>query len=404
MMKKIALFTAILLIAGMLGGGRADAIARENSALPELVNGNNAFAFDLHSRLCRENNSRNIFFSPYSISAALGMTYAGARGNTEKQMAQVLHFANAPHAAFSDLEKSLQSSAAGKLRLTIANALWGQKNYSFQPEFLSQIKQYYGGGFNTLDFIGNPQESRLTINRWIEKKTEDKIKNLLHEEDISDLTRLVLTNAIYFKGDWASKFRSENTKPAPFYLGSGETATVPMMYQKSRFGYLEKDGLQVLEIPYAAGDLSMVLLLPPEDQPNFSGVLTAEQLQTCLDGLQEREVRVFLPKYKFEARAGLKNTLTAMGMPDAFDMDKADFSGMTGAPSLFIANVIHQAVIEVNEAGSEAAAATAVIMALKSSLEQAPVFRADRPFTFLIRHKTSGAILFMGQVVNPAQQ
>ena len=389
---------------GMAGAAPGEDSGKDAGQLAALVAGNNEFAIDLYQKLSASNQDKNVFFSPLSISTALGMTYAGARGNTETQMAGVLHFGlpqDELHAAFAALAGKLNRPDAQGYRLKIANALWGQKDYPFAASFLDLVKKYYEGGFNTVDFAGDTEGSRQIINLWVEKNTAGKIKDLLHQGDISRLTRLVLTNAIYFKGDWAAKFKPEETRTAPFYVRPGETADVSMMHQTGRFGYAAPDGLQVLELPYAGGELSMIVLLPRDGAEDLDAKLAAGELNSWLAGLEEREVAVYLPKFKFEARYGLGGLLAKMGMPDAFDLPPADFSGMTGGKDLYISKVIHQAFIEVNEEGSEAAAATAVVMNTKSVAPPIPEFKADRPFVFLIRHKPTGAILFMGRVVNP---
>lgn len=409
-MRVFALVTAVVIISmQLLAGGALSAAAgekREGAELvPALTADNTAFAFDMYNRVSADNPGKNVFFSPVSVSMALGMTYAGARGETEKQMAAAMRFSlpqDELHAAFAALSDQLKAAEGKGYQLNIANALWGQKDYPFAADFLSMINKHYGGGFNAVDFAGDTEGSRQAVNRWVEGKTNDKIKDLLKQDDVTPLTRLVLTNAIYFKGDWAAKFKEEDTRTASFHIRPDQTADISMMRQTGRFWYAAVDGGQILEMPYAGNELSMVVILPREGAEEFGARLTPELLGNWLGSLTEQEVAVSLPKFKFETRYGLVGMLSAMGMPDAFDLPPADFSGMTGGKHLYITKVIHQAVIEVNEEGSEAAAVTGVVMGVKSVAPRMVEFTADRPFIFLIRHKATGTILFMGRVANPA--
>jgi len=368
-----------------------------------LVQGNNRFALDLYKSL--SGTKGNVFFSPFSISDALAMTYSGARGETEKQMANVLHFTlprNKLHPAFTQLINSLKAKPGKKAyKLHIANALWGQKNYHFLEGFKDLTDRYYGGGFHKVDFVKQTEETRKQINRWIEERTEKKTKNLIARGDIDQLTRLVLTNAIYFKGKWASQFKKSDTKPMPFYITSEKTVQAPMMYQEGEFPYFENENLQMLELSYSQNELSMIILLPVKRDglAELKHHLTEKTLNQWLVHLRERKIKVYMPRFKLKTKYHLARDLAAMGMPDAFS-NKADFSGMTGKKDLKISKVIHQAYVEVNEEGSEAAAATAVTMQLKAVMFHS-IFRADHPFVFMIIHKKTGSILFMGKVVNP---
>lgn len=388
-----------------IGGFSSATVAASEKDKPNIqavVTGNSEFALDLYKKIGETETNKNIFFSPFSISTALSMTYAGAKGNTAKQMADTMHFRLTPsdqHAAFGELSAALNSSGKG-YKLEIANALWGQQGYAFQLEFLSLIQKYYNGGFNTVDFEGQTEMARGTINRWVEQKTNDKIKDLLPKGALTTDTRLVLTNAIYFKGDWATKFKPEMTKPASFNIGPSETVTVPMMYQNGRFRFAEMDGVKLLEMPYVGGDLSMIVVLPKAGMEELGQALDPNRLNEWLSKATEQEVNVFLPKFKFEAEYQLKDLLAGMGMVDAFALPPADFSGISGYKDLYITKVIHKAIIEVNEEGSEAAAATAVVVGTKSFIVKTE-FKADRPFLFLIRHNATGSILFLGRVMNP---
>jgi len=303
------------------------------------------------------------------------------------------------HPAFGDLAAALQSDNKG-YRLEIANALWGQQGYEFQPEFLALIQKYYNGGFNTVDFFNQTEVSRGIINRWVEQNTNDKIKDLLPQGSLTSLTRLVLTNGIYFKGDWAKKFKPEETMLSTFHIKPDGIVNVPMMHQSGNFRYAEIDGVKVLELPYVGGDLSMVIVLPKTTVAEFDQALDSNRLNDWLTKATERDMDIFLPKFKFEDKYELNDILSGMGMTDAFDLPPADFSGISGKKDLYITKIIHKAVIEVNEEGSEAAAATAVILGTKS-IRIKPEFKADRPFLFFIRHNSTGSILFLGRVMNP---
>lgn len=407
-MVKISLFVFLSWVSLLHAGDGASAASlinqnTEKAALKMVVQDNNHFALDLYKYIAKENG--NIFFSPFSISDALAMTYAGARGETEKQMANVLHFTlpqKGLHPAFSELIGQITAQAENKsYTLHIANALWGQKDYPFLPDFTNLIDRYYGGGFFTVDFVEHTEETRRQINEWVEKQTNDKIKDLIAKGDIDDLTRLVLTNAIYFKGKWASQFKKENTQTLPFYITSKKSVHTPMMYQEENFPYFDGEDLKLLELPYAGDTLSMIVLLPKERDglTELEQNLTPKKLSLLLGSLRKRKIRVYLPKFKLETKYYMKETLSEMGMPTAFS-NRADFSGMTGNRELKISNVIHQAYVDVNEEGTEAAAATAVVMQLKS-ISRTPSFRADHPFMFMIVERKLKSILFVGRVVKP---
>jgi len=367
-----------------------------------IVGGNTAFAFDLYGKL-REDEG-NLFFSPHSISTALAMTYAGARRNTESQMAQTLHFSldqKELHPTFASLDRRLETVLEqGQIQLAVANSLWPQIDYAFLEGFMSLVKENYGVLISPVNYA-QTEAARKVINTWVEQKTEDKIKDLIPPGLIDELTTLVLVNAIYFKGNWARQFDPSLTKGATFWMTPAEGIEVPMMTQQQDFRYAESESVQVLELPYVGGDLSLVVLLPrkADGLEELENALTAENLEKWTSDLWEREVFVALPVFKMSGKFMLGGTLASMGMTDAFGSN-ADFSGMDGSKSLFISEVIHQAFIEVNEEGTEAAAATAVVMA-RSIPPPTPTFRADHPFVFLIRDNHSGSILFLGRVVNP---
>jgi len=382
-----------------------------------VVAGNNKFALELYAKL--HSREGNLFFSPYSISTALAMAYAGARGETETEMAKVLHFPTVPsetvavkdtfawmrfHSAFGTIVKDLNARGQkDSYELTVANALWGQKGYGFLEEFLGLIKTNYDGQLNEVDFIRATETTRKAINAWVEKKTNNKIKNLIRKGVLSSMTRLVLTNAIYFKGNWARQFKKDRTKEAPFTLADGQKVDVAMMNQMEKCNYMETESFQGLELPYVDDELSMIILLPKEFDglDEFEKTLTSENLSKWLGKLRNCEVVVSVPKFKMTSQFGLASVLKSMGMIDAFSAN-ADFSGMNGKRDLFISAVIHKAYVDINEEGTEAAAATAVTMKLTSvGPTRILVFRADHPFLFLIRDNHSGSILFIGRVMNP---
>jgi serpin B len=368
---------------------------------PVLVAGNTQFALDLYARLRTQDG--NLFLSPYSISTALAMTYAGARGETQRQMADVLHFTLGQeqlHPAFAALESSVK--AAGDrpgCTIHVANSLWGQQGYGFLAEFLALNRKHYGAGFREVDFVNATEQARQTINTWVAQQTQQMIKELLQKGQLDPADVLVLTNAIYFKGDWVTRFDPQRTQDAPFQISATDQVVVPMMQQFGRFAFAAADELDLLELPYAGERLSMVLLLPKkvDGLAALEQSLSKENLDQWLGQLRQQPVRVGLPRFTLGSRFDLTRTLAAMGMPDAFS-GAADFSGMTGRQDLFIGLVVHEAKVEVNEEGTEAAAATAVKM--KRGAPPAS-FTADHPFLFLIRDKQTGTILFMGRVANP---
>jgi serpin B len=381
----------------------------EKTDLSALVDGNSAFALDLYQALKGEDG--NLFYSPYSISAALAMTYAGARGETEQQMADTLNFdlpQNRLHPAFNLLEQELArrgEGAEGKdgegFRLHVTNDLWGQKDYTFLSDFLDTLAENYGAGLRTLDFINEPEESRLIINDWISEQTEGRIEDLIPQGLIDTLTRLVLTNAIYFNAAWQYPFNEESTSDGVFHLLEGGETTVPMMSQTESFGYAEGDDYQAVELLYDGGELSMVILLPRSGHfKEFEETLDAGLVNEIINALERKEVAITMPKFEFESAFRMRETLKAMGMPIAFS-DMADFSGMTGGRDLYIDEVVHKAFVSVDEAGTEAAAATAVIMKLTAMPAEPVEFTVDRPFIFLIRDIETNSILFVGRVMNP---
>jgi serpin B len=378
-----------------LGGGVRPAPPTGKSSIEK---GSNEFSLDLYAQLSQKEG--NVFFSPNSIHTALAMTSAGARGNTEKQMTAVLRLPPSPHTAYKDLISRLAPGEGYKLHT--ANALWGQKGHNWLKGFLAVTKENYGAGLREVDFIKATEKARQEINSWVEKQTQDKIKELLKPGILDTYTRLVLTNAIYFKGDWLTQFDKKATRDAPFRLAGGKKTDVPMMYVKAKFGYAQAPGVQVLSMPYKGKELSMIVMLPtdPNGLKSLEKGLTASKVDSLTDKLRRTQVRVHMPRFKMTCAFRLKDPLIKMGMPDAFVSTKADFTGMDRRPGLYIGAVIHKAFVDVNEEGTEAAAATAVVMK-RESMPIITEFRADRPFLFIIRHEKTGVILFMGRVANP---
>ncbi len=382
----------------------------DESDLTALVDGNSAFAFNLYQVL--KQTGGNLFYSPYSISEALAMAYAGARGETEKDMAQALNFTlpqDRLHPAFNSLDLQLKQrgqGAQGKngagFRLDVANAIWGQKDYQFLAQYLDVLAQNYGAGLRIVDFIKQTEQSRLTINQWVSDQTQGKIKDLIPPGGINDMTRLVLTNAVYFNAAWQYPFNKDATSNGMFYLLNGGNVTVPMMKQTESFGYVEGANYEAVELPYSGQELSMVILLPKAGEfEAFENSLDAELIKTIIGQLETKEVSLTMPKFEYESSFGLKQALSTLGMGIAFTSD-ADFSGMDGNHDLFIQDVVHKAFVSVDEAGTEAAAASGVIVGITAMPAQPIQVTINRPFLFLIRDISTGSIIFLGRVLNPA--
>ena len=387
-----------------------ETVATVNQAdLSALVDGNNKFAVGLYQTL--KSGEGNLFYSPYSISMALAMTYAGAKGTTAQQMADTLHFTlsqDSLHTTFNGLDQQLASRGQGakdkegqSFKLNIVNALWGQKGYQFLSQYLDLLAQNYGAGMRLLDFRNAPDASRFTINKWVADQTKDKIQDLIPPGAIDTMTRLVLTNAIYFNAAWATAFDKGATQDDKFYLNDGSSVTVPMMHESESLGYAEGSGYKAVELPYDGNELSMVILLPDSGTfTQFENALTADKYGSIIQGLAPKQIALSLPRFKFDSSFSLNQALSTMGMPLAFT-DQADFSGMTGNRDLSISDVIHKAFVSVDESGTEAAAATAVIMRATSMPLSPTEVKVDHPFIFVIRDIQTGTVLFIGRVLNP---
>ena len=381
---------------------------RKAPAANPIPAANAAFGCDLYAQLRTEKG--NVFFSPFSIETALAMTAVGARKNTLTEMEKVLHLPEAEkaNAGFKALLDALNDVKGGEKKrgfeLSVANALWGQSGFPWRKEFLTATQESYGAGLVEVDFKDEPA-ARKTINDWVEGHTNKKIKDLIPAGVLTALTRMVLTNAVYFKGKWELEFDTKLTKDGPFRLADGTKADVPLMHKTARIRYGETDDAQAVELAYKGGETSMTVLLPKKAD-GLAAVekgLSADSLDKLHAGMGNNEVILTLPRFKAETKYTLNDPLQKLGMKDAFDPNAADLGGMHTSPErLFISTVLHKAFVEVNEEGTEAAAATAVVVATASAVRPEPkVFKADRPFLFLIRHTPTNTVLFLGRFEKP---
>ncbi|XP_067253561.1 leukocyte elastase inhibitor-like isoform X2 [Chanodichthys erythropterus] len=375
-----------------------------------LSSANTQFSLNLFKKISGGNASGNVFYSPVSISSALAMVSLGARGNTAAQM-----FKQVPgpktedqiHSSFNKFMSEMNKPGVPYV-LNVANRLYGEQSYQFVEKFLNDAKRYYEAGLEKVDFKTKSEAARVTINKWVEKKTQEKIKDLVPQGAVNAMTRLVLVNAIYFKGNWEKKFPKEATRDAQFKINQNRTKPVKMMHQKDQFplAFIPEMNCQVLELPYVGKNLSMLIILPNEMEDDTTGLqklekaLTYEKLMewTKPSNMRQQEVRVSLPRFKMEEKYDMKSLLISMGMEDVFDTQKVNLSGMSSNNDLVLTKVIHKAFVEVNEEGTEAAAATGAIVAVRSL---GPMFNADHPFLFFIRHNPSNAILFYGRFCSP---
>ncbi|XP_005398986.1 PREDICTED: leukocyte elastase inhibitor [Chinchilla lanigera] len=377
--------------------------------MEQLSTANAAFALDIFVLLCKGNRAGNIFISPYSISSAMGMIFLGSRGDTAAQISKGLHFDKVKdvHSSFQSLNAKLNKCGAS-YTLKLANRLYGEKTYDILPEFLGSTKKMYGAEMVSVDFQNDTENTRKTINKWVKEQTGGKIPELLAPGVLDDTSKLVLVNAIYFKGKWQEKFLKNDTTDVPFRLNKKDTKTVKMMFQKAKFpyGYIEDLKCQVLELPYQDAEVSMIILLPDDIEDETTGLeeiekqLTLEKLREWTENLETMEVNVHLPRFKVEESYNLNNNLTNLGVQDLFNSSKADLSGISGARDLSVSKIIHKAFIDVNEEGTEAAAATAGV-AVFAMLVQEVNFLADHPFLFIIKEKSANTPLFIGRLSSP---
>lgn len=372
------------------------------------------FGLDLHHNIVDQRPEENLVTSPYSASIALGMAWAGAEDTTETQMHNVLGYPygqDKVHPSFNKLDQQIEKEPdlpegadAQAFKLETVNSLWGHQDFPFSEGYLKTLSRNYGAGMHLVNMKDDQQQVRERINAWVADQTNDKITDLLGPGSITRMTRLVLTNAIYFKSNWQKQFDEENTADGQFTALDGTEQTVPMMYQEANFPYAEVDGTQVIELPYVGGDAGMAVFLPPEGQfEEFEQSLDAEKAKSLLDALESSAGEVTFPKFGYDAKATLSQTLSSLGMEDAFDSEEANFDGMVGEDAdrdLFIQDVVQKAHIDVDEKGTEAAAATGVSMGTTSVPENSFQMSVDRPFVYLIRDRESDTALFLGRVVD----
>ena len=368
--------------------------------MQKVADGHNRFAIDLYLKLAadKEQQGKNVFYSPYSVHTALGMTASGAKGTTRDQMTKVLHLPDDKVLVSGDIGRFYDHPRKA-FELSVANALWGLKGFPWRAEWLRDQKDRFGAGFNEADFTGKPDAERQRINKWVEEKTREKIKDLLLPGQINGNTKMVLTNAIYFKGTWVTAFDKKKTAKVAFQCDDDTTVDVQLMYTNTKCGYAQVDGVTMVELPYKGGELSMVVVLPKRTDAlaDLEKKLTPELIAKWFGELKDRGAQeVSLPKFKVETRYELPEHLKALGMKDAFGPG-ADFTGMAASSPGWITAVTHKAFVDVNEEGTDAAAATAVGISVTSA-PVIPTMRVDRPFVFLIRERLSGTILFLGKI------
>ena len=399
----------------------------KGGGMNKIVEGNNVFATDLY-RLLATKTEKNLFFGPNSIHTALGMTYLGAGSETAKEIGDVLFlglareqvgpaFSEVIHALhtpqmvqeWENVGKECRQKEVPACELSVANALWAAKNYPFRKSYVAEVRKHFEAVIKTLDFRSHPEPSREIINSWVEDKTNQKIKDLLSPGHINNDTQLVLTNAVYFMSNWALTFSKRATRDLPFTLIDGTKMNCPQMFQQAHLSYLDTKDFHGISLPYKGHGMEMILFLPKKlaGLQALENKLSTSNLNMWINQFKHQEVQVTLPRFRFSYGDSMVNSLKRMGVKKAFSAEKADFSGMTKKKELFFSEVIHKAFVAVDEEGTEAAAATAVIMTLGASPLMAKpepkIFKADHPFLFIIRHKKTGAILFMGRLMDPKE-
>jgi len=402
----VAIMLSVLLFSGCRKENRIQPI--EGGVAADAASSVNEFAVDMYRELAAEDG--NLFFSPASISTALAMTWAGAGGETAMETATVLHLNSDREKVLADYSQLLIGLAGNDstFTLNVANRLWGQKSFPFNPTYISQIQNYFGGGFEAMNFAANADRERQAINQWVANRTEDRIQDLLPAGTITGDTRLVLTNAVYFLGDWVFPFPARGTKDEDFHTAGGTTIKTPTMKLKKKLLYYSDDSLAMLALPYLGDNLEFVVILPHDKKglPDVEASLNTSALQKNIEAMSPQKMDVHLPRLNLAQSFKLNEVLQKLGMEKAFSEKAADFSGMSDVGGLIISSVVHKSFLKVDEKGTEAAAATGVSIAVTSmpmpSKPPTP-FIADHPFLFLIRQKDTGAILFMGRMNNPAQ-
>jgi len=370
-----------------------------------IIEGNNKFAFDLYFNL--KDKEGNIFFSPFSISSAFLICYEGSRGNTKKEIEDAFGFPSKEEIRRPNFAEILNeiNKKDKKYILNTANALWIQKDYKILNEYKEIVKKYYDSEIQNVDFIKEGEKSRRIINSWVEEKTNGKIKDLIPEGGVDVLTRAIITNAIYFKGKWLKKFDEKNTYEGDFYISENEKIKVFMMkMEREIFNYYEDEKVQVLEIPYDGNEISFFIFLPKSfDINSINDYLNYDKFKEIKEKMVKEEIDIHIPKFKIETKYFLNDVLYEIGIKDAFSDIKADFSGITGKKELFISKVLHKAYALVNEEGTEAAAATGIVMEI-TSVRPRKVFKADHPFVFIIHENKYGNILFFGRIIKPEKE
>ncbi|MCS6835493.1 MAG: serpin family protein [Anaerolineae bacterium] len=408
MMKTLRYFLSLALLGGILG-----AVSAQDDRVAALVQANNIFAGQMFQRLRQADEQGNLFFSPYSIYQALALTYQGAHGTTAQEMAQALGWQDMSLDGLAQDFATLNSDllaranrAEGVGELRIANSLWGEQSYAFAEGFLRVLDESFGAPMRLVDFLRASEAARQAINAWVAEQTANKIQDLVPQGAVDETTRLVLANAIYFKDAWFKPFIEGATSDADFFLLGGGSVRVPMMRLSDRLGYFADEGVQAVELAYSNANFTMLLVVPAlESYASWEADFSADDVDAILNAMRVRQVNLGLPRFRVEGEFSLRDALQALGIVSAFDPEQADFSGMRAdaARDLFISAALHKSYIDVNEEGTEAAAATGIIMGVTSAMPDQPIdLTIDRPFVFLIRDRQSGAVLFMGRVLNPA--